>query len=134
MNKPQDFTQNKTIYEHCRLLRAQDVENFDAIIDTDEPVELSKQKCFNRRRDGISIDVFDYQKLKKIVAEAFGIANGKSYKIKNSHIKLKIKPKTGFRAYENIGNKIKKKDFETERVLQGRTLICVSLWQSRQRA
>jgi dephospho-CoA kinase len=114
LNKPQDFTQEKTIYEHHRLLRTQDVENFDAIIYIDEPIELSKQKCLNRKRGGINIDIFDYEKLKKIGKEAFGIATGKTYKIKNSYIKLKIKPKTGFRAYENIRDKVKKKGFETE--------------------
>lgn len=114
LNKPQDFTQNKTIYEHHRLLRTQDIDNFDAILYIDEPMELSKQKCLNRKRGGINIDVFDYEKLKKIGAEAFDIAAGKSYKIKNSYIKLKIKPETGFRAYENIRNKVKKKGFETE--------------------
>ena len=114
LNKPQDFTQNKTIYEHHRLLRTQDIDNFDAIIYIDEPVEFSKQKCLNRKRGGINIDVFDYEKLKEIGAEAFDIAASKSYKISNSYIEIKIKPKTGFRVYENIRNKLKKKGFETE--------------------
>ena len=114
LNKPQDFSQEQTIYEHHRLLRTQDVENFDAIIYIDEPVELSKQKCLNRKRGGINIDVFDYDKLKKIGAEAFDIAAGRIYKISNSYIKLKIKPKAGFRAYKNIRIKANKKDFKTE--------------------
>ena len=114
LNKPQDFSKEKTIYEHHRLLRTQDVENFDAIIYIDEPVELAKQKCLNRKRGGINIDIFDYEKLKKIGAEAFDVADGRSYKIKNSYIKLKIKPKAGFRAYENIRDKVKKKGFKKE--------------------
>jgi len=114
LNKPQDFSKEQSVYEHHRLLRTQDIDNFDAIIYIDEPVELSKQKCLNRKRGGINIDIFDYEKLKAIGAEAFDIAAGKSYKISNSYIEIKIKPKTGFRVYENIRNKLKKKGFETE--------------------
>jgi hypothetical protein len=95
-------------------LRTQDIHNFDAIIYIDEPVELSKQKCLNRKRGGINIDIFDYEKLKKIGEEAFSIAAGRVCKIKNSHIKLKIKPKAGFRAYENLRDKVKKKGFKAE--------------------
>jgi broad-specificity NMP kinase len=114
LNKPQDFSQEQTIYEHHRLLRTQDVDNFDAIIYIDEPVELSKQKCLNRKRGGINIDVFDYEKLKKIGEEAFDICKGKSYRINNSYIKLKIKPKNGFRAIENILRKVKKKGLKAK--------------------
>ncbi len=114
LNKPQDFSKEKAIYEHHRLLRTQDIDDFDAIIYIDEPPELSQKKCLHRKRGGIDIDIFDYEKLKKIGEEAFNIATGKIYKIKNSYIKLKIKPKAGFRAYENIRDKVKKKGFETE--------------------
>lgn len=114
LNKPQDFSQEQTIYEHHRLLRTQDIDNFDAIVYIDEPVELSKQKCLNRKRGGINIDVFDYEKLKKIGAKAFDIAAGKIYKINNSYIKLKIKPKTGFKADKKIRNMVKKKGSDTE--------------------
>ncbi|MCP4256417.1 MAG: AAA family ATPase [Planctomycetes bacterium] len=114
LNKPQDFNKEQTIYEHHRLLRTQDVESFDAIIYIDEPVELSKQKCLNRKRGGINIDFFDYEKLKIIGLEAFNISAGRIYKISNSYIKLKIKPKAGFRAYKNIKARINKKDFKTE--------------------
>jgi len=127
LNKPQDFSKEKTIYEHHRLLRTQDVDNFDAIIYIDEPVELSKQKCLNRKRGGINIDIFDYEKLKKIGEEAFGIATGKSYKIKNSYIKLKIKPKAGFRAYENIRNKVEKKGLKRDG-LSKEELLFVSVY------
>ncbi len=127
LNKPQDFSKEQTIYEHHRLLRTQDVENFDAIIYIDEPVELSKQKCLNRKRGGINIDIFDYDKLKKIGAEAFNIAAGRMYKISNSYIKLKIKSKAGFRAYENIRDKVNKKGFKTEG-LSKEELLFVSVY------
>ena len=127
LNKPQDFGEEQAIYEHHRLLRTQDIDNFDAIIYIDEPVELSKQKCLHRKRGGINIDIFDYDKLKKIGAEAFDIANGKSYEIENSYIKLKIKPKAGFRAYENIRDKVNKKGLKTKG-LSKEELLFVSLY------
>jgi hypothetical protein len=127
LNKPQDFSKEQTIYEHHRLLRTQDVENFDAIIYIDEPVELSKQKCLNRKRGGINIDFFDYEKLKKIGSEAFNISAGRIYKISNSYIKLKIKPKAGFRAYKNIRVKVNKKGFKTEGLSQ-EELLFVSVY------
>jgi dephospho-CoA kinase len=127
LNKPQDFSNEKTIYEHHRLLRTQDIDNFDAIIYIDEPPELSQKKCLHRKRGGINIDIFDYEKLKKIGEEAFDIATGKTYKIKNSYIKLKIKPKAGFRAYENIRDKVEKKDFKGEG-LSKEELLFVSVY------
>jgi len=130
LNKPQNFSQEQTIYEHHRLLRTQDVDNFDAIIYIDEPVELSKQKCLNRKRGGINTDVFDYEKLKKIGEEAFSISSGKSYKIKNSYIKLKIRPKKGFKAYENIQKKLNKKGFKTEGLCKEELLFLLSYGKS----
>jgi hypothetical protein len=127
LNKPQDFNKEQSIYEHHRLLRTQDVESFDAIIYIDEPVELSKQKCLNRKRGGINIDFFDYEKLKKIGSEAFNISAGRIYKISNSYIKLKIKPKAGFRAYKNIRVKVNKKGFKTEGLSQ-EELLFVSVY------
>jgi dephospho-CoA kinase len=127
LNKPQDFSKEKTIYEHHRLLRTQDIDNFDVIIYIDEPPELSQEKCLHRRRGGINIDIFDYEKLKKIGAEAFDIAAGRIYKIKNSYIKLKIKPKAGFRAYQNLRKKLKEKGCKTEG-LSKEELLFVSVY------
>lgn len=102
LNKPQDFDKEKTIFEHHRLLRTQDLENFDALIYIDEPVELSKGKCIHRKRGGINIDIFDYEKLKRIGVKAFEMADGEVFSVPNSDIKMKMRPQNGFRAYENI--------------------------------
>lgn len=109
LNRPQDFSQLKAIYEHHRLLRTQDIDNFDAIIYIDEPVELSLKKCLHRKRGGINVDIFDYPKLKKIGQAAFAVADGRAYPIANSYIKVKIRPQKGFRACENIRAKVQKK-------------------------
>lgn len=113
LNKAQDFDQENTIYEHHRLLRTQDLENFDAIIYIDEPVEISKQKCLNRKRGGINIDVFDYEKLKRIGEKAFEIAEGKVHLIPGSYVKIKLRPDEGFRAYENVKAEVAKKGRKT---------------------
>lgn len=115
MNKPQDFSKMNTIYEHHRLLRTQLTEIFDAIIYIDEPVELSKKKCVHRKRGGINIDVFDYDKLKKIGEKAFEAADGKTHEIPGTHIKIKFRPKKGFNAYKNLRDELKKKGIKTER-------------------
>jgi len=109
LNKPQDFSKEQAIYEHHRLLRTQDIDEFDAIIYIDEPVELSKEKCIHRKRGGINIDVFDYEKLKNIGEKAFEIADGKVFSIPDSYIKIKIRPRNGFRAYENIKEEVERK-------------------------
>lgn len=114
LNQPQDFSRLMTIYEHHRLLRTQNIDNFDAIVYIDEPPELSQAKCLHRKRGGINIDVFDYQRLKRIGEEAFRIADGKAYTIADSYVKVKIKPKPGFKAYENIRDKVQKKGFRTK--------------------
>ncbi|MBA7650484.1 hypothetical protein ES703_58290 [subsurface metagenome] len=132
LNKPQDFSKERTIYEHHRLLRTQNIDDFDAIVYIDEPPELSQKKCLHRKRGGINIDIFDYEKLKKIGAEAFNTAAGKVYKIENSYIKLKIKPKAGFRVYENIRDKVEKKDFKTAG-LSKEELLFVSVYDRPQK-
>jgi len=109
LNKPHDFSKEQAIYEHHRLLRTQDVDEFDAIIYIDEPVELSKEKCIHRKRGGINIDVFDYEKLKRIGEKAFEIADGKVFSIPDSYIKIKVRPHNGFRAYENVKEEVERK-------------------------
>lgn len=113
LNKPQDFDKAKTIYEHHRLLRTQVIEYFDAIIYIDEPVALSKEKCIHRKRGGINIDIFDYEKLKRIGEKAFEIADGKVFSISDSYIKIKIRPHNGFRADENVREEVERKGLKT---------------------
>lgn len=114
LNKPLNFSQEKVVYEHHRLIRTQAIDVFDAIIYIDEPVKLSKEKCIYRKRGGINIDVFDYDKLKKIGKTAFESAGGKMYLIPGCYIKLKIRLLCGFMDYDNIRDKVKRKGFKTK--------------------
>ena len=109
VDKPLNFSQDNTIYEHYRLLRTQNISCFDAIIYIDEPVELSKAKILQRKRGGLLVDILDYERLKKVGDKAFSIADGDQLAIPDSFIKIKIKQKQGFRAYENIEKEVMKK-------------------------
>lgn len=132
LNKPQDFSQAQAVYEHHRLLRTQDIDNFDAIAYIDEPVELSKAKCLHRKRDGFAVDIFDYQKLKRIGKEAFDIADGRAYAIENSYIKVKIKPEAGFKALENIRDMVNKQGIKTEGFSKEQLLFLFVYGQAKQ--
>jgi len=106
LDKPIDFSQNNTIYEHHRLLRSQDTDNFDVIIYIDEPVEEAKEKVLTRKRVPIIIELWDFEKLKIIGDKAFEICNGEMYMVPDTNIRIKIKPEYGFKSYENIINEL----------------------------
>jgi len=102
LDKPIDFSAEGAVYEHHRLLRTQDIDWFDAIIYIDEPVEISKKQVLKRKRGGYLVDIMDYDKLKRVGKKAFDIAEGETFYIPGSYLKVKIRPEGGFRAYENI--------------------------------
>lgn len=102
LNKPIDFTEGKTVYEHHRLLRTQNPDNFDAVIYIYEPVELAKERVVKRKRIPIIVDVLDFEKLKQMGDKAFALCNGLTHDIPDTNLKVKIKPNDGFKAYENI--------------------------------
>lgn len=127
MDKPLDFSEEKTIYEHHRLLRTQDIDPFDCIIYIDAPIDISKKRCLHRKRGAVNIDVFDYQKLKHIGERAFKLADGKVHHIDNSFIQIKIRPRKGYQAYENLCAEIKRKGLKTKRRSK-ESLLFVSLY------
>ena len=98
--------QGRTIYEHHRLLRTQDVDAFDAIVYIDEPFERSRAKVLRRGRGLILAAVLDYDKLKKVGKLAFDVCEGEPVRIPKSDLVLKIKPPKGFRAVENITSRL----------------------------
>jgi len=113
LNKPIDFSQGHTVYEHHRLLRTQDPDNFDAIVYIDFPIELAKKRILQRKRGAIIVDIWDFEKLKQIGDKAFKICNGKVHCISNNNIKIKIKPAKGFKAYKNIIAELKMQGVKT---------------------
>ncbi len=96
----------RTIYEHYRLFRTQDVDAFDAIVYIDEPVELSRAKVRGRGRGLVLAAILDYDRLKKIGELAFDVCDGEPVSVPGGHVVLKIRPPEGFGALENIAGRL----------------------------
>ena len=111
MDVPRDFAPQRTVYEHHRLFRTQDVDAFDAIVYVDEPVDTCKARILQRTRTearaALIIDVLDYDKLKTIGKAAFDVCEGESVSIPGGRLLVKVKPPQGFRAVENIENRLR---------------------------
>ena len=111
MNVPKDFTSERTIYEHHRLFRTQEVDVFDAIIYVDENEEVSKARVLQRKREeargSLVTYVLDYEKLKKIGRLAFELCDGEPISIPGSSLLVKIRPAGGFHAAENIESRLR---------------------------
>jgi hypothetical protein len=93
---------NRTIYEHHRLLRTQDLDCFDALIYIDEPVNVSRQKILQRKRGAYLVDIMNYDLLKSIGNKAFSVAEGDCIAVGNGFTRIKLRPENGFRCLENI--------------------------------
>jgi hypothetical protein len=104
------------IYENIRLFRTQNIEKFDVIIYLDCPVEEAQQRVINRDRNAALIDYVDFQKLKKVGDAAFTVADGEAIIIPLSPIRMKIRPRNGFRDIENLRAKLSSKGLDVERL------------------
>ncbi|MEI6127365.1 MAG: hypothetical protein WCQ99_12520, partial [Pseudomonadota bacterium] len=102
MDKPLTFNKHRTIYEHHRLLRTQDLDAFDAIVYIDEPVENSMARVLKRKRGGGLVELMDYGKLKAVGEKAFQVAEGDAYAIPGGFVKVKVRPEGGFKVRQNI--------------------------------
>jgi hypothetical protein len=102
MDQAISFAQDRTIYEHHRLLRTQSLDSFDALIYIDEPVEISRQNVLQRKRGGYLVDIMNYDRLKAIGDKAFSVAAGECIAVEESFVRVKIRPEGGFRCLENI--------------------------------
>ena len=118
MDVPRDFAPERTVYEHQRLFRTQDVDVFDVIIYVDEPVGLSKARVLQRARTeargSIIIDVLDFDKLKEIGKLAFDVCEGETVSIPGSSLLVKVRPPGGFRAIENIVSRLRAAGHDAE--------------------
>ena len=111
MDVPRDFSQERTIYEHHRLLRTQDVDIFDAIVHVDESVTVCKARILQRAREeareSLIIDVLDFEKLQKIGKLAFRVCRGEPISIPGSRLLMKIRPPQGFGTTENLVSRLR---------------------------
>jgi hypothetical protein len=102
MDRTISFTKDRTIYEHHRLLRTQDLDGFDALIYIDEPVDISRQKVLQRKRGGYLVDIMNYDRLKGVGHKAFSAAAAECIAVEGTFVRVKIRPEGGFRCLEDI--------------------------------
>lgn len=106
LREPYPFEKGK-IYENIRLIRTQHIEHFDMIIYIDCPIASATCRVMERDRDGILVDAIDFPKLKSIGDTAFDMAAGEDIRIEQSPIRIKLRPKEGYRDVEKLKNKLK---------------------------
>ncbi|MEI6258419.1 MAG: hypothetical protein WCR46_00740 [Deltaproteobacteria bacterium] len=115
MNKPYPF-KTGYIYENIRLFRTQNIENFDVIIYLDCQIEEAQHRVIKRDRNAALVDYVDFKKLKKIGDAAYNAADGEEINIPMSPVKMKIRPRNGFRDIENLRKKLKSKGLDIEQL------------------
>ncbi|MBF0278944.1 MAG: AAA family ATPase [SAR324 cluster bacterium] len=113
MDEPVAFSKNFAVYEHHRLLRTQNLDNFDAIIYLDQPVVLSKENILKRKRGAYLVDLMNFDLLKRIGETAYSLADGSSHSLKDSFAKVKLKPGKGFQDSENLLQKLDERGFDS---------------------
>ena len=101
MHEPYFFLPGR-IYENIRLIRTQDIEKFDIIIYIDCRAEDAQHRVIERDRNGALADYLDFKKLKKIGDAAFEMAVGEEITIPLSPVRIKIRPKDGYRDIDNL--------------------------------
>jgi hypothetical protein len=106
LREPYPFEKGK-IYENIRLIRTQRIEHFDMVVYVDCPIATATERVMERDRDGILVDAFDFPKLKAIGDLAFEMAAGEEIRIEQSPIRIKLRPKGGYRDVENLKDKLK---------------------------
>ncbi len=102
------------IYENIRLIRTQDMEDFDIVIYMDCPMEEAKDRVITRDRNGALADVVDFSRLKKIGDTAFEMLGGEEIKIGGSPIRMKQRPQEGYRDIERLKTRLREKGIDVE--------------------
>lgn len=95
------------IYENIRLIRTQDIEHFDMLVYVDCDISTAMQRVMERDRDGILIDVMDFSKLKRIGDTAFELAAGEEVWIPGSCVRIKFRPREGYRDLETLKSRLR---------------------------
>lgn len=102
------------IYENIRLIRTQDMEDFDIVIYIDCPIEEAKDRMITRDRNGALADVVDFSRLKKIGDTSFEMLGGEEIKIGGSPVRIKQRPQEGYRDLERLKTRLREKGIDVE--------------------
>ena len=113
VSKPYSFTFGH-IYENIRLFRTQNIDHFDAIIYIDCHVEDAEHRVIERDRNGALADYVNFKKIKKIGDAAFEMADGEEIIIPMSPIRMKLRPKDGYRDIDNLRMILRSRGLEVE--------------------
>ena len=114
MKEPYYFMPGR-IYENIRLFRTQNIDNFDVIIYIDCQAEDAQRRVVERDRNAALADYVDFEKLKQIGDAAFEMADGEEIMVPMSPIRIKIRPKDGYKDIDNLRKKLRSKGFDVER-------------------
>ncbi|MBF0507479.1 MAG: hypothetical protein HQK57_00925 [Deltaproteobacteria bacterium] len=102
------------IYENIRLIRCQDIDRLEVVIYIDCPIEDAASRVLERDRGGILADLFDFPKLKEIGDVAFETIDGEEIRITGSPIRIKLRPKGGYRDIKKLRDMIKNKETDLD--------------------
>ena len=102
------------IYENIRLIRTQDMEQFDCIIYIDCPGAEAKARVISRDRNATLADVVDFTIMKRIGDAAFEMLDGKVTSIEGSPIRIKQKPEGGYRDLDELKIRLWGRGVDTE--------------------
>jgi hypothetical protein len=102
------------IYESTRLVRTQNMEDFDIVIYIDCPEEMAQNRVITRDRNAALADVVDFPKFKKIGDAAFRMLGGRELRIEGSPIRIKRRPRGGYKDLERLKVRLQKKGFDVE--------------------
>jgi hypothetical protein len=108
LHLPGNLDSGRTIYEHHRLLRTQDLDVFDAIVYIDMSARRCRARVCRRGRGLFLAAVLDYKKLRKVGKVAFDVCEGEPIPVTDGPLIVKIKPPGGFRALENTVSRLKR--------------------------
>ncbi|HIJ40483.1 MAG TPA: hypothetical protein HPP90_05310 [Deltaproteobacteria bacterium] len=113
MREPYYFLPGR-IYENIRLFRTQDIENFEVILYIDCRAGDAQRRVIERDRNGALSDYLDFEKMKKIGDAAFEMADGKEIKIPMNPVRMKLKPKDGYRDMDNLKTRLQSNGWKVE--------------------
>ena len=102
------------IYENIRLIRTQDMEQFDWIIYLDCSIEDAKTRVISRDRDAALVDLVDFSLLKRIGDTAFAMLDGEEISIPGSPLKIKRRPERGSRDLDELKMRLWDRKIDTE--------------------
>jgi hypothetical protein len=103
---PVDLSRTGVIYEHHRLFRTQDLEQFDVLIYLDEPLETIERQILERGRAAAMLEVFDFARMQAVGRRAFEIPGGEVWPVPETNILLKCRPEEGFQDRKRLEDEL----------------------------